>query len=52
MITIHRPSNTDSREKMSNIIEALREIGEAVVFPVHPRTKKYLQDWVILNKQG
>jgi UDP-N-acetylglucosamine 2-epimerase (non-hydrolysing) len=45
VITTHRPSNTDSREKMSNILEALREIGEAVVFPVHPRTKKYLQDY-------
>jgi UDP-N-acetylglucosamine 2-epimerase (non-hydrolysing) len=45
VITIHRPSNTDSRENMSNIIEALREIGEAVVFPVHPRTKKYMQNY-------
>lgn len=30
---------------MSNIIAALHDIGDAVVFPVHPRTKKYLQDY-------
>jgi len=47
VITIHRPSNTDSRENLSNIIEALREIGEAVVFPVHPRTKKFLQEYCL-----
>jgi UDP-N-acetylglucosamine 2-epimerase (non-hydrolysing) len=47
VITIHRPSNTDSRENLSNIIKALREIGEAVVFPVHPRTKKFLQEYCL-----
>ncbi len=45
VITVHRPSNTDSRENMSNIIDALAEIGETVVFPVHPRTKKYLKGY-------
>ncbi len=45
VITVHRPSNTDSRENMGNIIEALAEIGETVVFPVHPRTKKYMQGY-------
>lgn len=42
VITVHRPSNTDSIENMSNIIEALKESGKKVVFPVHPRTEKYL----------
>ncbi len=45
VITVHRPSNTDSRENMSNIIDALAEIGETAVFPVHPRTKKYLKEY-------
>lgn len=38
VITVHRPGNTDSRENMTNIIEALGEAGRVVVFPVHPRT--------------
>lgn len=45
VITIHRPSNTDSHENMSNIIKALHEIREAVVFPVHPRTRKYMHKY-------
>ena len=45
VLTVHRPSNTDSRNRMEAIIGALRESGMPVVFPVHPRTKKYLQQY-------
>ncbi|MGB8218567.1 MAG: UDP-N-acetylglucosamine 2-epimerase (non-hydrolyzing) [Candidatus Methanoperedens sp.] len=48
VITVHRPSNTDSRENMTNIIEALGEAGRVVVFPVHPRTEKYLREYGLL----
>jgi len=40
--TIHRPGNTDNRKNLTAIIDAFRESGKTVVFPVHPRTKKYL----------
>lgn len=43
VLTVHRPSNTDSLEHMESIIGALGEAGMPVVFPVHPRTKKYLE---------
>ncbi|MFE7975703.1 non-hydrolyzing UDP-N-acetylglucosamine 2-epimerase [Streptomyces shenzhenensis] len=36
--TIHRPENTDSPERLSEIIDALAEAPIPVVFPVHPRT--------------
>ncbi|HNT08767.1 UDP-N-acetylglucosamine 2-epimerase (non-hydrolyzing), partial [Methanoculleus sp.] len=42
VVTVHRPSNTDSRENMAAIIGALGEAGVPVVFPVHPRTRKFL----------
>lgn len=45
VITVHRPANTDSKENMSNIIEALGESRKIVVFPVHPRTEKYLREY-------
>ncbi len=45
VITVHRPGNTDSKENMSNIIEALSRSGKIVVFPVHPRTEKYLREY-------
>jgi len=38
--TIHRPSNTDDRVNLKNILDALSESGERVIFPVHPRTKR------------
>jgi len=43
--TVHRPANTDERKNLTAIIEALSESGKTVVFPVHPRTKKYLREF-------
>lgn len=43
--TVHRPSNTDNQKNLTSIIEALGELGKTVVFPFHPRTKKYLDKY-------
>jgi UDP-N-acetylglucosamine 2-epimerase len=40
LTTIHRPYNTDIPENLRNIFQAFAEIGENIVFPVHPRTSK------------
>jgi UDP-N-acetylglucosamine 2-epimerase len=40
LTTIHRPYNTDIPENLQNILSAFAEIGEVIVFPVHPRTRK------------
>lgn len=45
--TIHRPSNTDNKENLGNIIRALCEVDETVVFPVHPRTEQYLKRYAL-----
>ncbi len=46
LTTIHRQENTDDPARISSIIEALNQLSAAtpVVFPVHPRTKKLLQN--------
>jgi UDP-N-acetylglucosamine 2-epimerase (non-hydrolysing) len=46
LVTLHRPSNVDSGERLREIFGALREIGKdvEVVFPVHPRTRQRLGD--------
>jgi len=43
-LTLHRPSNVDSRETLMGITDALNEISIEIpiLFPVHPRTKKML----------
>lgn len=43
LTTIHRQSNTDNAENLSNILEALSNTNEKVIFPVHPRTKKFIK---------
>lgn len=44
LATVHRASNTDNPNNLSNIIAALNNSGETVVFPIHPRTRKALQE--------
>ncbi|MCM2466084.1 non-hydrolyzing UDP-N-acetylglucosamine 2-epimerase [Methanoculleus oceani] len=48
VVTVHRPSNTDSRENMCAILSALGEAERPVVFPVHPRTRKHLSEHGLL----
>lgn len=49
LVTIHRPSNTDNREALEGIIRALGQADLPVVFPVHPRTRKYLAEYGLLE---
>jgi UDP-N-acetylglucosamine 2-epimerase len=44
LATIHRPTNTDILENLLEILTALLEIGETVVFPVHPRTRNKIEE--------
>lgn len=46
LLTLHRPSNVDDRDKLSGLFEALEEIHRElpVVFPVHPRTSAAIRD--------
>lgn len=42
LMTIHRAANTDSPQRLRSIVQAVNRAGEAVVFPVHPRTRAAL----------
>ncbi len=46
LVTLHRPSNVDDSQKLEQIINTLGEISSKtpVLFPVHPRTKKMLEN--------
>jgi UDP-N-acetylglucosamine 2-epimerase (non-hydrolysing) len=47
VVTLHRPSNVDDAAQLSTLVEMLRAIAEKlpIVFPVHPRTRKRLQNF-------
>ncbi|RAX58965.1 UDP-N-acetylglucosamine 2-epimerase (non-hydrolyzing) [Helicobacter monodelphidis] len=49
LCTLHRAENTDSQERLSTIFLALEEIAKnkQVVLPLHPRTKKRLEQYAI-----
>jgi UDP-GlcNAc3NAcA epimerase len=42
LCTVHRPENADSEVNLKAIVSALSTCGKKIVFPVHPRTKKFL----------
>jgi UDP-N-acetylglucosamine 2-epimerase (non-hydrolysing) len=46
-VTLHRPSNVDERQSLAAIVDCLLDAGRRfrVVFPVHPRTLKRLEDF-------
>jgi UDP-GlcNAc3NAcA epimerase len=46
LCTMHRAENTDSLERLSGIVEALKVLAKSkqVVMPLHPRTKKALSE--------
>jgi UDP-GlcNAc3NAcA epimerase len=50
LITCHRPQNTDRKETLENIIDALIKCGRKTVFPVHPRTRRFLEAFDLLAK--
>ena len=49
LVTLHRPSNVDSKEKLTDLIELLKEIDNntPLLFPMHPRTKKQIEKFKI-----
>jgi UDP-N-acetylglucosamine 2-epimerase (non-hydrolysing) len=51
VVTLHRPSNVDRREKLAELIAALIAVAQEidVVFAIHPRTRRKLEDFGLLE---
>jgi UDP-GlcNAc3NAcA epimerase len=43
--TIHRAENTNSVERLTSILNALSTCGKKIVLPLHPRTKKFIEEY-------
>ncbi|MDI6736825.1 MAG: UDP-N-acetylglucosamine 2-epimerase (non-hydrolyzing) [bacterium] len=50
LVTLHRAGNTDIFNNLASIVDALGDLNEQVIFPVHPRTRKALADSGLLSK--
>jgi UDP-N-acetylglucosamine 2-epimerase len=46
LATVHRAENTDDPNRLVSILSAFAALGERVIFPVHPRTRKKITDLV------
>lgn len=49
LVTIHRAENTDQPERLSAIVRSLTKLDYPIVFPMHPRTKKALNQIGLLD---
>jgi UDP-N-acetylglucosamine 2-epimerase (non-hydrolysing) len=52
-VTLHRPSNVDDKLSLSSIMDHLSLLSKKipVIFPVHPRTRKNLEQFGLLPRE-
>ena len=50
-LTMHRAENVDDKQRVTSIIEALKELSDMnIIFPIHPRTKNTLQNFGLFDE--
>lgn len=51
LVTLHRPSNVDSKEYLAKLIHLLNSVSEKrkLIFPIHPRTKNNMHKFGLDN---
>ncbi len=47
LLTLHREANTDNKERLKNILDAISSVSYPVIFPIHPRTKQKIKSFNI-----
>jgi UDP-N-acetylglucosamine 2-epimerase (non-hydrolysing) len=53
LVTLHRPSNVDERGKLAELLDVLARIATRlpVIFPMHPRTRRALEEFGLERRQ-
>ncbi len=51
LVTLHRPSNVDLKEQLESLVSLLNSVASKrkVVFPIHPRTRKSLDNFSLME---
>lgn len=52
LMTMHRPSNVDSETQLKSLVKLISSVSQKrkIVFPVHPRTRKNLENFNLILK--
>lgn len=50
VMTWHRQENTASRERMESILRLVERLDDHVIFPIHPRTRKCLEQYGLMER--
>lgn len=50
LLTMHRSENVDNKQTLTSIVKGIIDSNEDIIFPIHPRTKKRLQEFNLYNK--
>lgn len=52
LLTLHRPSNVDDQDTFDSILTALEQIEQkiSIIFPVHPRSRKMLEQFHLSDR--
>ncbi len=50
LMTWHRQENTETRSRMSSIIEFIKKLDGKIICPMHPRTQKCLKNFDLWNE--
>jgi UDP-GlcNAc3NAcA epimerase len=50
LVTIHRAENTQDKSRLKDLVQALLGIQEQVVLPIHPRTRKALEQFGLVKE--
>ncbi len=52
LVTVHRQENTDDLDRLQGIVGALAALPGPIVWPMHPRTAKRLQEARLMDRLG
>lgn len=50
LLTLHRAENVDDKKILTSILKGLISSNEKIIFPIHPRTRKRLNEFGLYNK--
>lgn len=50
LATVHRAGNTDDKHNLRSIVDAFLSVDDRIVFPIHPRTEKYLKQYGLYDR--